>query len=114
MDRRQSLNLEESPPPSSQRRNFGSVPDLKLISSPSLTEINISPSDSPSNKEEDSSDDEVQGLETLRMRVCVCRRACVRACVCVCLCVCVCRLLHDELTLIVVCSDFFPSLPLGK
>ncbi|XP_070197468.1 protein furry-like isoform X3 [Littorina saxatilis] len=59
VDRRQSLNLEDSPPTSSRRRNFGSVPDLKLIGSPSLTEIPISPGDSPSNKE-DSSDDESQ------------------------------------------------------
>ncbi|XP_076468272.1 protein furry-like isoform X4 [Babylonia areolata] len=59
VDRRQSLNLEDSPTPS-QRRNFGSVPDLKLIGSPSLTEITISPDDdSPTNKG-DFSDDESQ------------------------------------------------------
>lgn len=58
VDRRQSLNLEESPPTSTNRRHFGSVPDLKLISSPSLTEIPLTPGDSLSNKEL-SSDDEV-------------------------------------------------------
>ena len=68
MDRRQSLNLEDSPTGSSQRRNFGSVPDLKLIGSPSLTEITISPGDSPSGKEE-SSDDEVAVCEVFVVKI---------------------------------------------
>ncbi|KAL8598756.1 hypothetical protein ACOMHN_033320 [Nucella lapillus] len=64
VDRRQSLNLDETSPTSSQRRNFGSVPDLKLIGSPSLTEITISPDDdSPTNKEEFSDDESQSSVE---------------------------------------------------
>ncbi|XP_048243647.1 protein furry-like isoform X3 [Haliotis rufescens] len=54
-DRRHSLNLQDSP--TTVRPHFGSVPDLKLIGSPSLTEITISPSESLSVKETLSEDE---------------------------------------------------------
>jgi hypothetical protein len=63
VDRRQSLQLDDQPLPAvGQRRDFGSVPDLKLINSPSLTEITLCTSTSPSTKEE-SSDEEGGGGE---------------------------------------------------
>ncbi|XP_025086109.1 protein furry homolog isoform X4 [Pomacea canaliculata] len=59
VDRRTSLPLDESPPPPAKRRHFGSVPDLKMIGSPTLMENPLTPADSLSNKET-SSDDESQ------------------------------------------------------